>query len=111
MQLEKEISGGKYEFVLTTHIDKGHIHNDLIFNAVSFTDHKYYHSNKRNYHEIRRVSDRLCREHDLSVIVSGRDKNKSYIEHHAAQNGTSYKAKLEGLSRAPDTSGGRPLKI
>ena len=95
MQLAKEILGGKYEFVLTTHIDKGHIHNHLIFNAVSFTDRKHYHSNKRSYHEIRRVSDRLCREHGLSVIVPGRDKGKSYIEHQAAQNGTSYKAKLK----------------
>ena len=95
MQLAKEILGGKYEFVLTTHIDKGHIHNHLIFNAVSFTDHKHYHSNKRSYHEIRRASDRLCREHGLSVIVPGRDKGKSYIEHQAAQNGTSHKAKLK----------------
>ena len=95
MQLAKEILGGKYEFVLTTHIDKGHIHNHLIFNAVSITDHKYYHSNKRSYHEIRRASDRLCREHGLSVIIPGRDKGKSYIEHQAVQNGTSYKAKLK----------------
>ena len=95
MQLAKEILGGKYEFVLTTHIDKGHIHNHLIFNAVSFTDHKHYHSNKCSYHEIRRASDRLCKEHGLSVIVPGRDKGKSYIEHQAAQNGTSYKAKLK----------------
>ena len=95
MQLAKEILGGKYESVLTTHIDKGHIHNYLILNAVSFTDHKHYHSNKRNYHEIRRTSDRLCREHGLSVIVPGRDKGKSYIEHQAAQNGTSYKTTLK----------------
>ena len=94
MQLAKEILGGKYEFVLTTHIDKGHIHNHLIFNAVSFTDHKHYHSNKRSYHFIRRTSDRICKEHGLSVIVPGRDKGKSYIEHQAEQNGTSYKAKL-----------------
>ena len=95
LQLAKEILGGKYEFVLTTHIDKGHIHNHLIFNAVSFTDHKHYHSNKRSYHEIRRANDRLCQEHGLSVIVPGRDKGKSYIEHQAAQNGTSDKAKLK----------------
>ena len=95
MQLAKEILGGKYEFVHTTHIDKEHNHNHLIFNAVSFTDHKHYHSNKRSYHEIRRASDRLCKEHGLSVIVPGRDKGKSYIEHQAAQNGTSYKAKLK----------------
>lgn len=95
MQLAKEILGGKYEFVLTTHIDKDHVHNHLIFNAVSFADHKHYHSNKRSYHEIRRASDRLCKEHGLSVVVPGQNKGKSYIEHTATQAGTSYKAKLK----------------
>lgn len=95
MQLANEILGGKYEFVLTTHVDKGHIHNHLIFNAVSFVDHKHYHSNKRSYHFIRRTSDRLCQEHGLSVIVPGQDKGKSYIEHTAAKAGTSHKAKLK----------------
>ena len=95
IQLAQETLGGKYEFVLTTHVDKGHIHNHLIFNAVSFVDHKHYHSNKRSYHFIRRTSDRLCQEHGLSVIVPGQDKGKSYIEHTAAKAGTSYKARLK----------------
>ena len=58
-------------------------------------DHKHYHSNKRSYHYIRRTSDRLCKEHGLSVIIPGKDKGKSYIEHQAAQAGISYKAKLK----------------
>ena len=95
MQLAKEILGGKYEFVLTTHIDKDHVHNHLIFNAVSFSDHRHYPSNNRSYHEIRRASDRLCKEHGLSVVVPGQNKGKSYIEHTATQAGTSYKAKLK----------------
>ena len=95
LKLAKEILGGKYEFVLTTHIDRGHIHNHVIWNAVSFTDHRHYHSNKRSYYEIRRVSDRLCKEHGLSVIVPGQEKGKSYVEHQAVKNGTSYKAKLK----------------
>ena len=95
LQFAQEILGGKYEFVLTTHVDKGHIHNHLIFNSVSFVDHKHYHSNKRSYHFIRRTSDRLCQEHGLSVIVPGQDKGKSYIEHTAAKAGTSYKARLK----------------
>lgn len=95
MQLAKEVLGGKYEFVLTTHIDKGHIHNHLIFNAVSFDDYKHYHSNKRSYHYIRRVSDRLCKENGLSVIIPGQDKGKSYAEHTAEKEGASYKAKLK----------------
>ena len=95
MKLAQEVLGGKYEFVLTTHIDKGHIHNHIIFNSVSFVDYRKYHSNKRSYHFIRRTSDRLCKEHGLSVIVSGPDKGKSYIEHSTAKAGTSYKAKLK----------------
>ena len=95
LELAKEILGGKYEFVLTTHIDCGHIHNHVIWNAVSFMDHKHYHSNKRSYYEIRRASDRLCKEHGLSVIVPGQEKGKSYVEHQAIRNGTSYKAKLK----------------
>ena len=97
MQLAKEILGGKYEFVLTTHIDKGHIHNHLIFNAVSFADYHHYHSNKRSYHYIRRVSDRLCKEHGLSVIIPGQNRGKSYAEYTAEKTGTSYKAKLKAV--------------
>ena len=95
LELAKEILDGKYEFVLTTHIDRWHIHNHVIWNAVSFTDHKHYHSNKRSYYEIRHTSDRLCKEHGLSVIVPGQEKGKSYVEHQAVRNGTSYKAKLK----------------
>lgn len=95
MKLANEVLGGKYEFVLTTHIDKGHIHNHIIFNAVSFVDYRKYHSNKRSYHYIRRTSDRLCKEHGLSVITPGQDKGKCYIEHAAEKSGTSYKEKLK----------------
>ncbi len=94
MELAREILGSRYEFVLTTHIDRDHVHNHLIFNAVSFADHRHYHSNKRSYHFIRRTSDRICKEHGLSVIVPGQDRGKSYIEHQAERTGLSYKAKL-----------------
>ncbi len=74
MELAGAVLGGKYEFVLTTHVDKDHLHNHLIFNAVSFVDYKKYHSNKQSYHFIRRTSDRICKEHGLSVVVPGQDK-------------------------------------
>lgn len=94
-QLADEILKGKYEYVLTTHIDRSHIHNHLISCSVSFQDHKHYHSNKRSYHEIRRVSDRLCQEHGLSVITPGDTRGKSYMEYQAEHTGASYKAKLK----------------
>lgn len=95
MELAGAVLGGKYEFVLTTHVDKEHLHNHLIFNAVSFVDYKKYHSNKQSYHAIRRTSDRICKEHGLSVVVPGQDKGKSYAEYTAEKQGTSYKAKLK----------------
>ena len=80
MELAGAVLGGKYEFVLTTHVDKDHLHNHLIFNAVSFVDYKKYHSNKQSYHFIRRTSDRICKEHGLSVVVPGQDRGKGFRE-------------------------------
>ena len=59
-QLADEILGGKYEYVISTHIDKGHVHNHIIFCAVDFAEHKKYISNRKSYGFIRRTSDRLC---------------------------------------------------
>lgn len=94
MKLAEEVLGGKYEFVLSTHTDKGHVHNHLIFNTVSFVDYKKYHSNKSTYHFIRRTSDRLCREYGLSVIEPSKNKGKSYPEYAADKNGLSWKSQL-----------------
>ena len=68
MELCKKILKDEYEFVLSTHIDKGHIHNHIIFNNVNMVTSKCYQSNKKSYHQIRYQSDKLCKENDLSVI-------------------------------------------
>ena len=61
-QLADAVTKGQYEYVLTTHIDKGHVHNHILFCAVNFVDYHKYNSNKRSYYGIRNMSDRLCRE-------------------------------------------------
>jgi len=95
-QLADAVTKGQYEYVLTTHIDKGHIHNHVIFCAVNFVDHHKYNSNKRSYYGIRNMSDRLCRENGLSVVVPGKgSKGKSYAEYQADKTGTSWKGKLK----------------
>ncbi len=91
-ELASEILQNKYEYVLTTHVDKGHIHNHLIFCAANFVDHRKFISNRKTYHEIRKISDRLCREHGLSVIVPGEERGKSYKEYLESKAGTSWKA-------------------
>ncbi|MCH4888931.1 endonuclease [Acidaminobacter sp. JC074] len=93
---------GKYEYVITTHVDRGHIHNHIIFNNVSFLDGKAYLSNKKSYHQIRKHSDDLCKLYELSIVDNTKSevekntvKGQSYKEHLERKNGTSYKAKLQ----------------
>ena len=94
-QFADEILGGKYEYVLTTHIDKDHVHNHLIFNAVDFVDYHAYKSYKRIYYDMREVSDRLCKENGLSVIPPSQNKGMVYKEYTEAKRGTSWKQKLK----------------
>ena len=94
-QFADEILGGKYEYVLTTHIDKDHVHNHLIFNAVDFVNYHAYKSYKRIYYDMREVSDRLCKENGLSVIPPSQNKGMDYKEYTEAKRGTSWKQKLK----------------
>ena len=96
IELADKLLEGKYSYIVATHIDKGHVHNHIIFCAVNFVDHHKYNSNKRSYYGIRNMSDKLCRENGLSVVVPGKgSKGKSYAEYQAEKTGTSWKGKLK----------------
>ena len=103
MELCKKILKDEYEFVLSTHIDKGHIHNHIIFNNVNMVTGRCYQSNKKSYHQIRYQSDKLCKENSLSVIdefyESYKNKykinGKSWYENEQAKHGTSWKSRLQ----------------
>ena len=113
-QIGEELANGilhsKYTCVIATHNDKGHIHNHIIFCAVDSIDHNRYHDCKESYREIRRVNDRLCKEHNLSVVETREDilkKSHSYAEWRAKKEGNSWKEKLrndikECLEFCPD---------
>ena len=93
-QFADEMLGGKYEYVLATHVDREHIHNHIIFNAVSFVDHHAYKSYKKIYYDMREISDKICAENGLSVIPPTQGKGMEYKEYSEAQKGTSWKQKL-----------------
>ena len=93
-QFADEMLGGKYEYVLATHVDKDHIHNHIIFNAVSFVDHHAYKSYKKIYYDMREISDKICAENGLSVIPPTQGKGMEYKEYSEAKQGTSWKQKL-----------------
>ena len=103
LELCEKILKGEYEFILSTHIDKGHIHNHIIFNNVNMATGKCYQSNKRSYHQIRYQSDKLCKEHNLSVIDEYYERfkkkyktnGKSWYENEQSQKGNSWKSRLQ----------------
>ena len=103
MELCKKILKDEYEFVLSTHVDKGHIHNHIIFNNVNMVTGRCYQSNKKSYHQIRYQSDKLCKENNLSVIDEYYDayrkkykvKGKSWYENEQAKKGKSWKSRLQ----------------
>ena len=94
-QFADEWLKGKYEYVIATHIDKGHCHNHIIFNAVNYVDFHAYRSNKQTYRQMRQLSDEICKEHRLSVIPPSQSKGMSYKEYTEAKRGTSWKQKLK----------------
>lgn len=97
MEFAQKVTGGKYEFVIATHIDKGHIHNHIIFNATSFVDRKKYHCGVWKWEKarIRGINDKICAENGLSVIeaYSGR-KGKGKYEYDQSKKESSWKDKL-----------------
>ena len=86
VKLAQELWGDRFEVVVSTHLDKEHLHNHFVLNSVSFMDGKRYYDNNTTYALMRKTSDRLCREHSLSVIENPkRGKAKHYAEWKAEQ--------------------------
>ena len=90
----RRLWGNDRQVLVATHFNTGTYHNHFVVNPVNMWTGKKLEAKYEVYYKLRDMSDRICKEHGLSVIVPGRDKGKSYIEHQAEQNGTSYKAKL-----------------
>lgn len=85
--LAKELWGDRFEVVVATHLNTDHYHNHFVVNSVSFMDGKKFYNLKSDYQRMREVSDRLCREHKLSVIRDPQGQGKNYAQWSAEKNG------------------------
>lgn len=90
-ELADRVLEGKYSYVVTTHIDKGHVHNHIIFCAADNINHDKYHDCDKTYYRIRKLSDDLCQEHHLSVISPSMERGKKYNEWQANKSDASWK--------------------
>ena len=88
-KLAEELWGSRYQALIATHLDKAnHLHNHFVVNSVSFLDGKRYHRTNQDYWDMRMVSDRLCKEYQLSVVGQPEQgKGKHYAEWQAEQEG------------------------
>ncbi len=94
-ELAEKLLGNQYSYIVTTHIDKEHIHNHIIFCAADHIEYKKYHDCKQSYYRIRKLSDELCQKHHLSVIPDTKGTGKSYKEWLSCQKNNSWKLQLK----------------
>lgn len=94
VELADQLLQGKYSYIVTTHIDKEHCHNHILFCAADNKDHRKYHDCRETYRHIRKLSDKLCQEHNLSVIIPGQEQGLKYNEWEAKKKGESWKEKM-----------------
>ena len=87
VELAKELWGDQFEVVVATHLNTDHYHNHFVINSVSSVDGRKFSNRKPDYARMREVSDRLCKEHQLSVIKNPKGKGKSYSQWSAEKNG------------------------
>lgn len=106
IELADKLLEGKYSYIVSTHIDKGHVHNHIIFCAADNINHEKYHDCKQSYYHIRSINDELCREHNLSVLPPSTNRGKKHHEWQAETNGFSWKCKLKNdIDKAIENSG------
>lgn len=87
-ELAEQLLKGRFEAVVTTHLNTAHYHNHIVFNSVSMEDGRKYHSNAKSYYEeIRRISDGLCLKYGLSVIPENGGRGKTYVQWQAERDG------------------------
>ncbi len=95
IELAGRFTDHKHEYIIATHIDKGHIHNHIIFNHVDFKYHTRFRGNIRAVKDLRRMSDEICDAHGLSVIKDPKGPGRSFYEWQMAKKGISYKKRLK----------------
>ena len=80
LRLAQQLWGDRFQVVVCTHLDKGHVHNHFVLNTVSCTDGRRYHRTKQDYRDLRQTSDDLCREYGLSVVDQPVHRGHHYAE-------------------------------
>ena len=101
VKLARNLWGDRYQVVVATHLDRGHLHNHFLINSVSYVNGKMFNDNKRTYYKMRSASDMICKSYELSVIKNPKGKTPRNI-YFAEKNGEPTKFNL--MREAIDTA-------
>lgn len=97
IKLAKEFTKENHQFVIATHVDKAHIHNHIIFNSTNLDSEKKFKDEWRSAKDVRKISDRLCLENDLSVVEPKNERGQHYKEWEENQKGKSWKQQIKDI--------------
>ncbi len=108
IKLAKRLWGKRFQVLVATHLDKGHLHSHFVINSVSYVDGKKFNDNFKAYNDMRKVSDQLCKEYDLSVVKNPKGKTSRNL-YFAEKNGepTKYNLMREAIDAAIKISSNR----
>ena len=104
-KLAERLLKGNYSYIVATHTDKASVHNHIIFCASENYERKKFNSCKKSYYQIRRLSDELCKEHNLSIIPPTKNKGKTYKEWKEIRAKNSWKERMrQDIDEAIETA-------
>ena len=93
-ELAMKFTKGKHQFIISTHVDKAHIHNHVEFNSTNLECDGKFNNFKNSAFALRQLNDKICREHGYSVIENPKARGQRYQENAAARHGRSFKERL-----------------
>lgn len=94
VQLAKQMWGNRFEVVVSTHLDKDHLHNHFVVNSVSWVDGMKYDNRKKDIDHFRELNDAICKQHGLNVIEKPEGKAMNYGEWNAEKKDGIYFRKI-----------------
>ena len=108
VKLAKQLWGRRFQVLVTTHLDKDHLHNHFVINSVSYVDGKKFNDNRNAYFDMRKASDALCKAYELSVIKNPKGQTPRNL-YFAEKNGepTKYNLMKEAIDAAIKISSSR----
>ena len=77
-ELARRFTKGNHAFIVCTHIDKAHVHNHIIWNAVNLDCDRKFRNFLGSTRAVRRLSDTICIENGYSIVENPKPHSKSY---------------------------------